>query len=69
MEGENLEEERREKELARQRFLALKMVLGYLKKGQYTEKTVLMYFAGFCGHVPTEEDLRFEREEVKTVET
>jgi len=58
MEGENLEENR---ERSRQQFLALKRVLNFYRKGQYTEENVLMYFAGFCGHVPTEEDLRFEQ--------
>ena len=47
-----------EQKVAKQHFLTLRRVLSAYKKGQYTDENVLSFFAGFCGYIPKEEDLK-----------
>jgi len=49
-------------EVAKQHFLTLRRVLSAYKKGQYTDENVLNFFAGFCGYIPKEEDLKLKSE-------
>ena len=41
----------------KRKFLALKQAFSAYKEGKYSEETLLHFFAGFCGHVPTSEEV------------